>query len=117
MSIEFVLIFVVLMTFVFITIQTAVLYIAYQVATVAASDAVDAAQIAGASEADGVAAANAYLSQSGVVTAGNVSVSFSGGEVFATVTGQPNLQVVPFPFTVTATATGSIEQFVSESDR
>lgn len=95
--------------------QIALFWHAKQAADVAAEEAVDAAQVATASIADGFAGANAILGQAGNLR--NVSVSVirdpTTGLVTATVTGRAP-SIIPFgTWGVRATAQAPIEEFRS----
>jgi len=87
-------------------------YIARQAAETAATQAVDAARVAGGGDGTGTAEANNVLAQLGSpVQHVNVTVTTSAGVVTATVSGTP-YQLVPAPtFHVSATASGPLDAF------
>ncbi len=99
--------------------QVAMFWHAKQAVDVAAEEAVEAAQLADATAADGNAGANTILSQAGNLSNAVVSVDRNAGTgiVTVTITGDaPSL--IPFGnWSVTATAQGPIEQFISSVDR
>ena len=90
-----------------------------QAADVAAEEAVESAQLAAASEADGLAGANSILGQAGnlqnvVVT---VDRDIGTGLVTVTVSGEAPA-IVPFGnWRVEAQAQGSIERFIPAGER
>ena len=90
---------------------------ASQVADAAARDAVDAAQVAGATEADGEAAAMRFLDAAGNLTRPAVSVARSTDTVTVTVTGRAPRLLPGFDWQVTARASGPVERFIPEPDR
>jgi Flp pilus assembly protein TadG len=105
----------VVIALVLVPFQVGLWWHATQVAHAAAQEAVDTAQVADATEADGVAAATWFLNQTGNLTQRNVSVTRTGDTVTAQVTGvAPRLL---FYWGVTATAVGVVEEFVAEPDR
>ena len=99
--------------------QVGLFWHAKQAADVAAEEAVESAQLAAASEADGLSGANAILGQAGnlrnvVVT---VDRNVGTGLVTVTVTGEAPA-VVPFGnWRVEAQAQGSIERFIPAGER
>ncbi len=95
--------------------QVALFWHAKQAADVAAEEAVDAAQIADATEADGFAGANTILSQAGNLRNATVSVTRdpATGLVTATVTGEAP-SIIPFgSWSVRAASQAPIEEFRS----
>lgn len=93
--------------------QIALFWHAKQAADVAAEEAVDAAQVATATEADGYAGANTILGQAGNLRDASVSVTRdpATGLVTATVTGRAP-SIIPFgSWSVSATAQAPIEEF------
>lgn len=98
--------------------QVAMFWHAKQAADVAAEEAVEAAQLATATAADGTAGANTILGQAGNLRNAIIDVdrNTATGIVTVTVTGDaPSL--IPFgSWTVSATAQGPIEQFISAGD-
>jgi Flp pilus assembly protein TadG len=109
----------VMIVVVMLVFQVALFWHAKQSADVAAEEAVDAAQLDTATEADGHAGAAAILGQAGNLRNAEVTVTrdTATGVVTATVTGQAPA-IVPFgTWRVSAQAQGSIEQFVPAGDR
>lgn len=99
--------------------QVGLFWHAKQAADTAAEEAVDAAQVASATEADGYAGANAILSQAGNLRDVQVTVTRddASGVVTATVTGRAP-SIIPFgSWSVAAQARGSIERFVPAGER
>jgi len=99
--------------------QVGLFWHAKQAADVAAEEAVESAQLAAASEADGLAGANSILGQAGnlqnvVVT---VDRDIGTGLVTVTVSGEAPA-IVPFGnWRVEAQAQGSIERFIPAGER
>lgn len=99
--------------------QVALFWHAKQAADTAAEEAVDAAQVASATEADGYAGADTILSQAGNLRDVQVTVTRdpASGVVTATVTGRAP-SIIPFgSWTVAAQAQGSIERYVPAEER
>lgn len=95
--------------------QIALFWHAKQAADVAAEEAVDAAQVAAATAADGYAGADTILGQAGNLRNASVIVTRdpATGLVTATVTGQAP-SIIPFgTWSVQATAQAPIEEFQS----
>jgi Flp pilus assembly protein TadG len=90
---------------------------ASQVASAAAREAVDVAQVEGATEADGVAAAHWFLDAAGNLTEPDVTVTQNTDTVTVEVTGRAPRLLPGFDWQVSATAVGSIERFIPEPDR
>jgi len=90
---------------------------AKQVANEAAAEAVDAAQLPRASEADGDAAARRFLVQTGNLTDITVVVDRTPALVTAEVTGRAPHLVPGFEWSVTARSQGPVERFVPEPER
>lgn len=90
---------------------------AKQVANEAAAEAVDAAQLPHASEADGTTVARGFLSQTGNLTDIVVTVSRTPALVTAEVTGRAPRLVPGFDWSVTARSQGPVERFIPEPDR
>jgi hypothetical protein len=105
----------VVIALVLVPFQVGLWWHATQVAHAAAQEAVDAAQVAASTEADGVAAATWFLDQAGNLTNPDITVTRTADTVTVEVTGvAPRLL---FNWTVTATATGPLEMFIPEPDR
>ncbi len=99
--------------------QVALFWHSKQAADIAAEEAVDAAQIASATEADGYDGANAILSQAGNLRDTQVTVTRdeASGLVTATVTGRAP-SIIPFgSWTVSSQAQGSIERYIPADER
>ena len=99
--------------------QVGLFWHAKQAADVAAEEAVESAQLAAASEADGLAGANSILGQAGNLQ--NVVVivdrDIGTGLVTVTVSGEAPA-IVPFGnWRVEAQAQGSIERFIPAGER
>lgn len=97
--------------------QVGLLWHAKQIADSAAREAVDAAQVEDATEADGVAAAQRFLDAAGNLTEATVTVTRDVDTVTAEVTGRAPRLVPGLDWRVTARAVGSIERFIPEPDR
>ena len=98
--------------------QVAMFWHAKQAADVAAEEAVEAAQLATATAADGTAGSNTILGQAGNLRNATIDVdrNTATGIVTVTVTGDAPA-LIPFgSWTVSATAQGPIEQFISAVD-
>ena len=90
---------------------------AKQVATAAAIEAVDAAQLASASAAEGALAAHDLLRQTGNLSAIEVRVDRTPALVTAEVTGNAPQLVPGFAWSVTARSQGPVERFIPEPAR
>ena len=118
-STEIAIVMPVMLIVVMLVFQVALFWHAKQAADVAAEEAVDSAQVATATEADGYAGADTILSQAGNLRDVEVSVTrdLAGGVVTATVTGRAP-SIIPFgSWNVSAQAQGSIERFVPADER
>jgi Flp pilus assembly protein TadG len=107
----------VLIMLVLLPIHVALWWHAKQVADLAAEEAVEAAQVEGASAADGVAAARSLLSQAGHVVGADIDVSINGEVVVAEVRGRSGFRVVPGQWAVTGRAEGRVERFIGDQER
>lgn len=99
--------------------QVGLFWHAKQSADVAAEEAVEAAQLADATEQDGVAGAEAILDQAGNLRDARISVDRNAatGTVTVTVSGAAPA-IVPFgSWRVEAQAQGSIERFIPAGER
>ena len=99
--------------------QVGMFWHAKQAADVAAEEAVDAAQVATATEADGYSGAATILGQAGNLRNAEVSVTRdeAAGVVTVTITGNAP-SIIPFgSWGVAATAQGSIEKFIPADER
>ena len=90
---------------------------ASQVATAAAREAVDAAQVETATEAEGIEAAFRFLDAAGNLTDLQVTVSRTPTDVTVEVSGEAPVLVPGISWSVSATATGAVERFIPEPDR
>ncbi len=114
---EMVVITPVFLVMVLLPIHVALWWHAKQAVDLAVEEALDAAQIEGASEADGVAGANAVLSQTGNVDNVNISVTIAGDLVTVVITGRSRFRVVPGNWGVEGQAVGRVERFIGEPER
>lgn len=99
--------------------QVALFWHAKQAADVAAEEAVEAAQLATATAADGFGGADAILGQAGNLRNATVTVDRDDvtGLVTVIVTGSAP-SIIPFgSWGVTATAQGTIERFIPAGER
>lgn len=90
---------------------------AKQVANAAAAEAVAASQITGGTEADGEAAAQGFLDQSGNLDDIVIVVTRTPGVVTAEVTGAAPQLVPGFDWMVTSRAHAPVERFIPEPER
>ena len=90
---------------------------AKQTIDLAAEEALDAAQIEGSSEGDGVAAANAVIGQVGNIENPTVSVQIAGDVVTVQITGRSRFRVVPGGWHMSSTAEGRVERFIGAQER
>lgn len=116
---EFVIITPVFFVMVLLPIHVALWWHAKQTVDLAAEEALDTAQVDGATQADGEAAANAILNQVGNVENRNVTVNIdpTTDVVTVVITGRSAYRIVPGPWNVTAAAEGRIERFIGEQER
>ena len=116
-STELAVIMPVLIALVLVPFQIALWWHAHQIADAAAREAVDAAQVAGAGEEDGIRAAEWFLDAAGNITEAQVTVTRTTETVSVEVTGRAPRLVPGFDWQVTARAAGPIERFIPEPDR
>ena len=107
----------ILIALVLVPFQVALWWHARQVADAAARDAVDAAQVATATEDDGIRAAEWFLEAAGNVTDPQVTVTRTAETVRVEVTGTAPRILPGFDWQVTARASGPTERFIPEPDR
>jgi Flp pilus assembly protein TadG len=107
----------VLIALVLVPFQVALWWHAHQIADAAAREAVDAAQVATATEDDGMRAAEWFLDAAGNITNAEVTVTRTADTVIVAVTGRAPRLVPGFDWQVAAYATGPIERFIPEPDR
>ena len=116
-STELAVIMPVLIALVLVPFQVALWWHADQIADAAAREAVDAAQVAGAGEEDGIRAAEWFLDAAGNITEAQVTVTRTTDTVSVEVTGRAPRLVPGFDWQVTARAAGPIERFIPEPNR
>lgn len=97
--------------------QVALWWHGQQIVEAAAREAVDAAQVEGADEAAGIAAAHRFLDAAGNVTNPAITVTRGTEVVTVVVSGEAPRLIPGFGWQVTATAQGSLERFIREPDR
>ena len=107
----------VLIALVLVPFQVALWWHAKQVADGAAREAIDAAQVATATEADGVRAAQWFLDAAGNIVEPDVTVIRTLDTVTAHVAGRAPRLLPGFDWRVTAHAVGPVERFIPEPDR
>ncbi len=107
----------VLIALVLVPFQVALWWHAKQVADGAAREAIDAAQVVTATEADGMRAARWFLDAAGNITESDVTVTRTADTVTAQVTGRAPRLLPGFDWRVTAYAVGPVERFIPEPDR
>lgn len=107
----------VLIVLVLAPIQVGLWWHASQVADAAAREAVDAAQVDDATEADGVAAANRFLDAAGNLTHRNVTVVRGTDTVTVEVTGRAPLLIPGLDWQVRSVAVGAVERFYAPPER
>ncbi len=118
-STEMAVIMPVLIVLVMLPIHAALWWHAKQAVDLAAEEALEAAQIEGATEADGRAGAIAVLSAAGHVDNVQINVSIDALTeiVIVEIRGESGFQLVPGNWGVYARAEGRIEQFLGETER
>ncbi len=116
-STELAVIMPVLIALILVPFQVALWWHADQIADAAAREAVDAAQVADATEQDGIAAAEWFLHAAGNITEPQVTVTKTAETVNVEVTGRAPRLVPGFDWQVTAHADGPVERFIPEPDR
>jgi Flp pilus assembly protein TadG len=107
----------VLIALVLVPFQVGLWWHARQIADAAAREAVDAAQVATATEADGKRAAQWFLDAAGNITEPEVTVTRTTETVTVEVTGRAPRLLPGFDWAVTARAVGQVERFIPEPDR
>ena len=107
----------VLIALVLVPFQVALWWHAKQVADGAAREAIDAAQVVAATEADGVRAAQWFLDAAGNIVEPDVTVIRTPDTVTAHVAGRAPRLLPGFDWRVTAYAVGPVERFIPEPDR
>ena len=117
LTLELSVIFPALVLFIFLSVQVGLWWHGRQVAEAAAQEAVEAAQVEGATDQDGADAAVWFLTQAGFMTGITIEVTRDGDNVTATVSGDA-FDIIPLgSWPITATATGPIEQTIPQPDR
>lgn len=107
----------VLIVLVLVPFQVALWWHAHQIADAAAREAVDATQVATATEDDGIRAAEWFLDAAGNIAEPEVTVTRTAQEVSVEVTGRAPRLVPGFDWAVSAYATGPVDRFIPEPDR
>ncbi len=107
----------VLIALVLVPIQVGLWWHAKQVADGAAREAVDAAQVVSATEADGERAAHRFLDVAGNIEQPQVTVTLAADTVTVVVTGRAPRLLPGFDWQVTARAVAAVERFIPEPDR
>ncbi len=107
----------VLIALVLVPFQIALWWHATHIADAAAREAVDAAQVATATEEDGRHAAEWFLDAAGNITEAQVTVTRTAESVTVDVTGRAPRLIPGMDWTVTGHAVGSVERFIPEPDR
>lgn len=107
----------VLIALVLVPFQVGLWWHARQIADAAAREAVDAAQVATATEADGERAAQWFLDAAGNITEPQVTVTRTTETVTVEVTGRAPRLLPGFDWVVTARAVAPLERFIPEPDR
>jgi sensor c-di-GMP phosphodiesterase-like protein len=107
----------VVIALVLVPFQVALWWHASQIADAAAREAVDAAQVATATEEDGIQAAEWFLDAAGNLTETEVSVTRTTDMVSVEVTGRAPRLIPGLDWQVAGYATGPIERFIPEPDR
>lgn len=107
----------VLIALVLVPIQVGLWWHAKQVAYGAAREAVDAAQVISATEADGERAAHRFLDVAGNIEEQQVKITIAADVVTVEVTGRAPRLLPGFDWQVTARAVAPIERFIPEPDR
>ena len=107
----------VLIALVLVPFQVALWWHAKQVAVAAAREAVDAAQVADATDTAGEAAARWFLNAAGNLEEATVTVTRTIDTVTVEVTGRAPRLLPGLDWQVTARAVGPVERFVPEPDR
>jgi hypothetical protein len=107
----------VVIALVLVPFQVGLWWHAKQVADGAARQAVDAAQVQGGTEPDGVDAAVRFLTAAGNISDPQVTVSRSGDTVTVEVSGRAPRLIPGLDWQVTSQATGPVERFIPEPDR
>jgi Flp pilus assembly protein TadG len=107
----------ILIALVLVPFQVALWWHARQVADGAAREAVDAAQVATATDDDGIRAAEWFLDAAGNLTEPEVTVTRTAETVTVEITGRAPLLIPGFDWQVTSRAVGPVERFIPEPDR
>jgi Flp pilus assembly protein TadG len=116
-STELAVIMPILIALVLVPFQVALWWHARQVADGAAREAVDAAQVATATDDDGIRAAEWFLDAAGNLTEPEVTVTRTAETVTVEITGRAPRLIPGFDWQVTSRAVGPVERFIPEPDR
>lgn len=100
-----------------VTIQLALVFHARNVATAAAQDALHAAQLEGATEGNGVEAAERTLDLFDGINSADISVTKTDTDVTIRVNGSVKVPLDGLFNSFDVTVTGPVERFVRESER
>ncbi len=106
-----------LLFFIMLIVQYGLWFHAKQVASAAAAEAVDAAQVPDGLSSDGEQAAKSFLAQSGNLRDVVVEVERSADQVVARVRGRAPQLVPGIAWTVASQVQSPAERFVPESER
>ena len=107
----------VLILLVLLPVQVGLWWHAKQAAEIAAEEALDAAQVTGATTIDGEIGAQAILGQAGNLEDVTIIVTKTPETVIVEVRGQLSFSVFPGAWSVVAHAEGPVERFISETER
>jgi hypothetical protein len=106
-----------LILLVLLPVQVGLWWHAKQAAETAAEEALDAAQVAGGTTADGDAGAAAILGHAGNLDHVTVTVNRDAATVVVEVRGQLGFSIFPGAWSVSARAEGPVERFIPETER
>jgi Flp pilus assembly protein TadG len=107
----------VILILVLIPVHLSLWWLAKHAVDLAAEEALDAAQIDGATTADGEAAARNVLGHVANVDNPDITVTITGDVVVVEITAEARYQVIPGPWNVAARAEGRVERFIGEQER
>ena len=117
LTLQLAVLFPVLILFVYLSVQVGLWWHAGQIADAAVAEAVETAQIEGATDSDGADAAVWFLTQAGYMENVTIQVGRTTKTVTATITGNA-YQIIPIGnWPVSASATGPLEQTLSQAER
>jgi Flp pilus assembly protein TadG len=107
----------VLILLVLTPIQIGLWWHAKQAAETAAEEALDAAQVSGATASEGQAGAHAILDRAGNLRDVTIAVDRGAETVTVEVSGTLGFSIFPGSWGVTARAAGPVEEFIPEPER